>query len=60
MKRFVISVLVKLALAGVGIYLALKYCHLSVEPIIIGFMAGYCISLFLEITLCLRKVRKCA
>lgn len=60
MKRLVIAILIKLALAGVGLYWAIK--HLGWEPtgLVLGFFAGYLISLVLEISLCLWKVRKCA
>jgi hypothetical protein len=60
LKRLVITMLMKLALSGVGLYLAIKQLNLPARDLILGFFAGYLISLILEITLCLRKVRKCA
>ena len=60
MKRLVITILMKLSLAGVGLYVAIKQIGVPAQELIIGFFAGYFISLILEITLCLRKVRKCA
>ncbi|HEX7343044.1 MAG TPA: hypothetical protein VF398_02185, partial [bacterium] len=60
MKRFTISVLIKLFLAGVGFYLAIKHFKLPIEPLVYGFFGGYCLSLILEISLCAWKVRKCA
>ncbi len=59
MKRFTISILLKLVLAGVGFYVALKYLHLPVEPLVYGFFAGYTLSLILEVSICAWKVRKC-
>jgi hypothetical protein len=60
MKRLVITILVKLALAGIGLYLAIKQLQLPVNELVLGFFAGYLLSLILEISLCLWKVRKCA
>jgi hypothetical protein len=60
MKRFTISILLKLVLAGIGFYVALKYLRLPVEQLVYGFFAGYTISLILEISICAWKVRKCA
>lgn len=59
MKRFVISVLVKLILAGVGLWLAIKFLSVQPKPLILGFLAGYIISLFLEIVPCIWKVHRC-
>ena len=60
MKRFTIGILLKLALAGLGFFIALKYYRLPVNPLVYGFFAGYTISLILEVSLCAWKVRKCA
>jgi hypothetical protein len=60
MKRFTISVLLKLLLAGIGFYVALKHLKWPIEPLVYGFFAGYAISLILEISICAYKVRKCA
>jgi hypothetical protein len=60
LKRLVVTVLLKLALAGIGLFLAIKQLHLPAPALVLGFFAGYLISLILEITLCLKKVRKCA
>jgi hypothetical protein len=60
LKRLVITVLLKLLLAGIGLYLAIKQWHLPAQGLVLGFFAGYLISLVLEISLCLGKVRKCA
>lgn len=59
LKRFVISVLVKLVLAGVGLWLAIKNLHLQPKPLVLGFLAGYILSLILEIIPCIWKVRRC-
>ncbi len=60
LKRLVISMLLKLALAGIGLYVAIKHLGLPARELIIGFFAGYLISLAVEITLCIWKVRRCA
>jgi hypothetical protein len=60
LKRMVITVLLKLLLAGIGLFLAIKQLHLPAQSLVLGFFAGYLISLCLEISLCLWKVRKCA
>ena len=60
MKRFTISILLKLVLAGIGFFIALKYFRLPVQPLVYGFFAGYTISLVVEVSLCAWKVRKCA
>lgn len=60
MKRFTVSVLLKLLLAGIGFYFAVKHFRLPVEPIVYGFLGGYVLSLILEISICAWKVRKCA
>ena len=60
MKRFTISILLKLVLAGIGFYVTLKYLRLPAQPLVYGFFAGYTISLILEVSICAWKVRKCA
>jgi len=60
MKRFAASMLLKLALVGLGFWLTIKHLDWPPEPLVFGFFAGYFVSLILEITLCLWKVRRCA
>jgi len=60
LKRFAVSMLIKLGLALVGFYVALKQLGMSPEPLAYGFFVGYFLSLILEISLCAGKVRKCA
>lgn len=60
MKRFVISVLAKLILAGVGLWLAIKLLTVPPTPLVFGFFGGYVVSLAVEIIPCIMKVRKCS
>jgi hypothetical protein len=60
LTRFVVSVLVKLLLAGIGFWVVIKFLHLNAPELVLGFMGGYFISLFLEIIPCIWKVRRCA
>ncbi len=60
MKRFVISVLVKLVIAGIGFWIAIKKIEATPDPLVYGFLVGYLLSLILEISICLWKVRRCA
>ena len=59
LKRFVISVLIKLLLAGVGFWLSLKVFSLPPLPLVIGFLGGYVVSMFIEILPCIWKLRRC-
>ena len=59
LKRFVISVLVKLILAGFGFWLGLKVFNLQPVPLVLGFLAGYIVSMFIEILPCIWKLRRC-
>lgn len=58
--RFVVSVLVKLFIAVIGLLVAIKFLHLNPKPLVYGFLSGYVVSMFLEIIPCIRKVRRCA
>ena len=60
LKRFAISMVVKLTLAFLGFWLAVKQLHFPVEPLIYGFFGGYFLSLIMEISVCLWKVRRSA
>lgn len=57
--RFTISMLTKLIIAGIGLWLAIKYIKIKPEPLVYGFFVGYLISLFLEIIPCVWKLRRC-
>ena len=59
LKRFVISMLVKLFLTGGGFWVAIKVLYLDPVPLVIGFSFGYVISMFLEVIPCIWKIRKC-
>lgn len=60
MKRFVISVLAKLILAGAGLWAAIKLLAVPPIPLVFGFFGGYVVSLAVEIIPCIMKVRKCS
>jgi hypothetical protein len=59
LKRFVISVLVKLVLAAGGFWLGIKLFNLDPTPLVMGFLGGYVISMFVEILPCIWKLRRC-
>lgn len=59
LKHFVISILAKLLLAGIGFWLAIKYFRLESVPLVLGFFIGYIVSMFLEILPCIWKIRRC-
>jgi len=59
LKRYVITFILKLLIAGIGFWLVIKQFKLDYKPIIIGFLIGYFISLFVEILPCIWKIRKC-
>ena len=58
LTRFVISLLTKLILAGVGFWVAIKVMGIQAAPLAYGFLVGYVISLFLEIIPCIWKLRR--
>ncbi|MFH1862841.1 MAG: ATP synthase subunit I [bacterium] len=58
LKRFVVAFLVKLLLVGIGLVVAVKVLHLQPKPLVLGFLGGYLISLFLEIIPCIWKLRQ--
>ncbi|RJP82703.1 MAG: hypothetical protein C4524_00360 [Candidatus Zixiibacteriota bacterium] len=60
LQRFVATVLIKLVLAGIGLWVGLRILDMTPYPLVFGFFAGYFVSLIVEILLCLQRVRKCA
>ena len=60
LKRFVISVLIKLLIVGLGFWVAIKQLNLEPGQLVLGFLSGYILSLFLEIIPCIWKLRRCS
>ena len=59
LKRFVITFIIKLFIAGIGFWLVIKQFKIPYEPIVYGFLVGYFISLFVEILPCIWKLHRC-
>jgi hypothetical protein len=59
LKHFVIAVLVKLILVGLGLWISVKLLAIEAVPLVFGLFLGYILSLFLEILPCIWKIRRC-